>query len=47
MLKMNPGCRAAFFDDYIWRNFIPQDNPLVKVKEFINLDFILLQKGGD
>ena len=40
MLKMNPGYKATFFDDYIWNNFVPKDDPLVKIKEFINLDFI-------
>lgn len=40
MLKMNPGYSATFFDDYIWNNFIPQDDPLVKIRNFLNLDFI-------
>ena len=40
MLKMNPGCTATFFDDYIWKNFVPKDDPLVKIKEFIKLDFL-------
>ena len=40
MLKMKPGYNVNFFDEYVWNNFIPQDDPLVKIKEFINLDFI-------
>lgn len=40
MLKMNPGYSATFFDDYIWNNFVPQDDPLVKIRNFLNLDFI-------
>ncbi len=40
MLKMNPGYIATFFDDYIWNNFVPKDDPLVKIKEFIKLDFL-------
>lgn len=40
MLKMSPGYSATFFDDYIWNNFVPKDHPLVKIKEFIKLDFM-------
>jgi len=40
MLKMNPGYSLNFFDEYIWNNFIPKDNPLVKIKAFIKLDFL-------
>lgn len=40
MLKMNPGYSATFFDDYIWNNFVPKDDPLVKIRNFLNLDFI-------
>jgi len=40
MLKMKPGYNTNFFDDYVWNNFIPQDDPLVKIKQFLNLDFI-------
>ena len=40
MLKMNPGYSVSFFDEYIWNNFIPKDDPLVKIKEFIKLDFL-------
>lgn len=37
---MNPGYSATFFDDYIWNNFVPQDDPLVKIRNFLDLDFI-------
>lgn len=40
MLKMNPGYSATFFDDYIWNNFVPRDDPLVKIRNFLDLDFI-------
>ena len=40
MLKMNPGYNATFFDEYVWNNFIPKDDPLVKIKQFINLEFM-------
>ncbi|MBI5700269.1 hypothetical protein HZC34_00270 [Candidatus Saganbacteria bacterium] len=30
----------TFFDDFIFRNFIPKDHKLVKIKDFLNLDFI-------
>lgn len=40
MLKMNSGYSATFFDDYIWNNFVPKDHLLVKIREFINLDFL-------
>lgn len=40
MLKMNPGYSATFFDDHVWNNFVPKDHPLVKIKEFIRLDFM-------
>ena len=40
MLKMNPGYSSTFFDDYIWNNFVPQDDPLVKIRNFLDLDFI-------
>lgn len=39
MLK-NKVRETTFFDDYIWDNFIPQDHKLVKIKEFLNLDFL-------
>jgi IS5 family transposase len=32
--------KPTFFDDYIWQNFIPKDHKLVKIKEFLDLDFI-------
>ena len=35
MLKMNPGYSVSFFDDYIWNNFVPQDDPLVKIRNFL------------
>ena len=37
---MSPGYSATFFDDYIWNNFVPKDHPLVKIREFIKLDFL-------
>lgn len=40
MLKMKPDYNTNFFDDYVWNNFIPADDPLVKIKQFINLDFL-------
>lgn len=40
MLKMNPGYKATFYDEYIWNNFVPQDDPLVKIKNFLDLDFL-------
>lgn len=40
MLKMNRDYGATFFDDHVWSNFIPQDHPLVKIREFIKLDFL-------
>lgn len=40
MLKMKSGYNVNFFDDYVWNNFIPQDDPLVKIKKFLNLDFV-------
>ncbi len=40
MLKLKPNYNTNFFDDYVWNNFIPKDDKLVKIKEFINLDFI-------
>ncbi|MBU0501718.1 MAG: transposase [Candidatus Margulisbacteria bacterium] len=30
----------TFFDDFVSRNFIPPDHRLVKIKEFLNLDFL-------
>lgn len=30
----------TFFDDFIFRNFIPKDHKLVKIKDFLNLGFI-------
>ncbi len=30
----------SFFDDFVARNFIPPDHRLVKIKEFLNLDFL-------
>ncbi|MFH1347744.1 MAG: transposase [Candidatus Margulisiibacteriota bacterium] len=30
----------SFFDDFVSRNFIPPDHRLVKIKEFLNLDFL-------
>lgn len=40
MLKMKPGYNTNFFDDYVRENYIPKDAPLVKIKEFLDLDFI-------
>lgn len=40
MLKMNPGHSVTFFDDFIWKNFIPDEHLLVKIKEFLKLDFM-------
>lgn len=40
MLKMNPGYSVSFFDDHVWNNFVPKDHPLVKIKQFLDLDFI-------
>jgi transposase len=40
MLKMNHNYKENFFDEYVWNNFIDTDNKLVKIKEFIDLDFI-------
>ena len=40
MLKMNPGCSISFFDDHVWNNFVPKDHPLVKIREFLKLNFI-------
>src|SRR3989338_595235 len=40
MLKMKPGYNTNFFDDFVWNNFIPEDDPLVKIKQFLNLDFM-------
>jgi len=37
---MNPGYKTTFYDEYIWNNFVPQDDPLVKIKNFLNLDFL-------
>ena len=47
MLKMNPGYTASFFDDHVWNNFVPKNHPLMKIREFINLDFLAeLVKDG-
>ncbi len=40
MLKTNPGYNMNFIDEQIWNNFIPKDHPLVKIKNFLKLDFI-------
>jgi IS5 family transposase len=37
---MKQGYNTNFFDDYVWNNFIPKDNYLVKIKDFVNLDFL-------
>lgn len=39
MLKLSQK-ENTFFDDFIFRNFIPKDHKLVKIKEFLNLDFL-------
>ena len=40
MLKMTPGYGVSFFDDHVWNNFVPKEHPLVKIREFIKLDFL-------
>ncbi len=39
MLKQTVA-EKSFFDDFVARNFIPPDHKLVKIKEFLNLDFL-------
>ncbi|MFA6548857.1 MAG: transposase [Candidatus Margulisiibacteriota bacterium] len=39
MLKQTAAGKS-FFDDFVARNFIPPDHKLVKIKEFLNLDFL-------
>lgn len=39
MLKQSAR-EKTFFDDYIWQNFIPKDHKLVKIKEFLRVDFV-------
>lgn len=41
MLKTNAGYKGTFFDEYIENNYIPKDHPLIKIKKFVNLDFLL------
>ena len=39
MLKQT-AAEKSFFDDFVSRNFIPPNHKLVKIKEFLNLDFL-------
>jgi len=39
MLKQT-AAEKSFFDDFVARNFISPDHKLVKIKEFLNLDFL-------
>jgi len=40
MLKLKPNYENSFFDDYVWKNFVSEKDDLVKIKEFINLEFL-------
>lgn len=42
MLKTSPGFAISFNDAFVENTFIPKEDPLLKIKAFLNLDFLPL-----